>query len=40
MDKDSERIKHRQQINVVKRRGENEHIKQGDEQKHIYILQE
>ena len=27
------------QINVVKRRGQNEHLKQGDEQKQIYILQ-
>ena len=28
------------QIKVVKRRGQNEHIKQGDEQKQIYILQQ
>ena len=28
------------QINVVKRRGQNEHLKQGDEQKQIYILQQ
>ncbi len=27
------------QIMVVKRRGQNEHLKQGDEQKQIYILQ-
>ena len=27
------------QIMVVKRRGQNEHLKQGDEQKPIYILQ-
>ena len=27
------------QIKVVKRRGQNEHLKQGDEQKQIYILQ-
>ena len=27
-----------QQIKVVKRRGQNEHLKQGDEQKQIYIL--
>ena len=26
------------QIKVVKRRGQNEHLKQGDEQKQIYIL--
>ena len=26
--------------NVVKRRGQNEHLKQGDEQKQIYILQQ
>ena len=25
-------------IKVVKRRGQNEHLKQGDEQKQIYIL--
>ena len=29
-----------QQIKVVKRRGQNEHPKQGDEQKQIYILQQ
>ena len=29
-----------QQIKVVKRRGQNEHLKQGDEQKQIYILQQ
>ena len=28
------------QIKVVKRRGRNEHLKQGDEQKQIYILQQ
>ena len=28
------------QIKVVKRRGQNEHWKQGDEQKQIYILQQ
>ena len=27
------------QIKVVKRYGQNEHLKQGDEQKQIYILQ-
>ena len=27
-----------QQIMIVKRRGQNEHLKQGDEQKQIYIL--
>ena len=26
------------QIKVVKRRGQNEHLKQGDEQKQIYTL--
>ena len=26
------------QIKVVKRRGQNEHLKQGDEQKQIYII--
>ena len=26
------------QMMVVKRRGQNEHLKQGDEQKQIYIL--
>ena len=26
------------QIKVVERRGQNEHLKQGDEQKQIYIL--
>ena len=26
-------------VKVVKRRGQNEHLKQGDEQKQIYILQ-
>ena len=29
-----------QQIMVVKRRGQNEHLKRGDEQKQIYILQQ
>ena len=45
MEKVSEWIKHMQQMNkdmkqimVVKRRGQNEHLKQGDEQKQIYIL--
>ena len=28
------------QIKVVKRRGQNEHLKQGDEQTQIYILQQ
>ena len=28
------------QIKVVKRLGQNEHLKQGDEQKQIYILQQ
>ena len=28
------------QIKVVKRHGQNEHLKQGDEQKRIYILQQ
>ena len=28
------------QIKVVKRRGQNEHLKQVDEQKQIYILQQ
>ena len=28
------------QIKVVKRRGQKEHLKQGDEQKQIYILQQ
>ena len=28
------------QIKVVKRRGQNEHLKQGDEQKQIYTLQQ
>ena len=28
------------QIMVVKRRGQNEHLKQGDEQKQIHILQQ
>ena len=27
-----------QQIRVVKQRGQNEHLKQGDEQKQIYTL--
>ena len=46
MDKTNEWIKHimgtwvkdMKQIMVVKRRGQNEHLKQGDEQKQIYIL--
>ena len=32
MSEDMKRVK------VVKRRGQNEHLKQGDEQKQIYIL--
>ena len=28
------------QIKVVKQRGQNKHLKQGDEQKQIYILQQ
>ena len=31
-------VKDMKQIMVVKRRGQNEHLKQGDEQKQIYIL--
>ena len=46
MDKTNEWIKHimgtwvkdMKPIMVVKRRGQNEHLKQGDEQKQIYIL--
>ena len=38
MDKTNEWIKHMQQIMVVKRRGQNEHLKQGDKQKQIYTL--
>ena len=30
----------RYETKVVKRRGQNEHLKQGDEQKQIYILQQ
>ena len=33
-------MKDMKQIMVVKRRGQNEHLKQGDEQKQIYILQQ
>ena len=33
-------VKDMKQIMVVKRRGQNEHLKQGDEQKQIYILQQ
>ena len=33
--KDTKRMK---QVKVVKRRGQNEHLKEGDEQKQIYIL--
>ena len=33
-------VKDMKQINVVKRRGQKEHLKQGDEQKQIYILQQ
>ena len=31
-------VKDMKQIKVVKRRGQNEHLKQGDEQKKMYIL--
>ena len=31
-------IKDMKQIKVVKWRGQNEHLKQGDEQKQIYVL--
>ena len=31
-------VKDMKQIMVVKRRGQKEHLKQGDEQKQIYIL--
>ena len=31
-------VKDMKQIMVVKRRGQNEHLKQGDEQKQIYML--
>ena len=31
-------VKDMKQMKVVKRRGQNEHLKQGDEQKQIYIL--
>ena len=40
MEKTNEWIKHMQQIKVVKRREQSEHLKQGDEQKQIYILQQ
>ena len=33
-------VKDMKQIKVVKRRGQNEHLKQGNEQKQIYILQQ
>ena len=33
-------VKDMKQLKVVKRRGQNEHLKQGDEQKQIYILQQ
>ena len=31
-------VKDMKQMQVVKRRGQNEHLKQGDEQKQIYTL--
>ena len=31
-------VKDMKQMKVVKRRGQNEHLKQGDKQKQIYIL--
>ena len=40
MDKTNEGIKHMKQIKLVKRRGQHEHLKQGVEQKQIYILQQ
>ena len=40
MDKTNEWIKHMKQIMVVKRRGQNEHLNQGVEQKQINILQQ
>ena len=40
MDKTNEWIKHMKQIKVVKRRRQNEHLRQGDEQKQIYILKQ
>ena len=33
-------VKDMKQIMVVKRHGQNEHLKQGDKQKQIYILQQ
>ncbi len=33
-------MKRMKRVKVVKRRGQNEHLKQGDEQKQIYILQQ
>ena len=33
-------VKDMKQIKVVKRRGQNEHLEQGDEQKQICILQQ
>ena len=33
-------VKDMKQIKVVKRRRQNEHLKQGNEQKQIYILQQ
>ena len=33
-------VKDMKQIKAVKQRGQNEHLKQGDEQKQIYILQQ
>ena len=38
MQQMSERYKTNETVKVVKRRGQNEHLKQGDEQKQIYIL--
>ena len=33
-------VKDIKRIKIVKRRGKKEHLKQGDEQKQIYILQQ
>ena len=33
-------MKQMKQVKVVKQRGQNEHLKQGDEQKQIYIPQQ
>ena len=41
MNKDNQWLKDIQQISKnMKRRGKNEHLKQGDEQKQIYIAQQ